>query len=98
MEALAYLEAAISEYQALAQANGFEDITLEAYQINTGDYTGQMMVVIQGPTPQRLGAFLDSRNENWGQSLKSNSKIKISEKRIYHELAKLLREIVIFYI
>tara|TARA_B100000965_G_C19384504_1_gene666142 strand:- start:84 stop:770 length:687 start_codon:yes stop_codon:yes gene_type:complete len=64
----AYLNA-ISEYQALAQANGFEDITLEAYQINTGDYTGQMMVVIQGPTPQRLGAFLDSRNENWGQSL-----------------------------
>ena len=55
--------------EALAQANGFEDITLEAYQINTGDYTGQMMVVIQGPTPQRLGAFLDSRNENWGQSL-----------------------------
>ena len=59
----------ISEYQELAQANGFEDITLEAYQINTGDYTGQLMVVIQGPTSQRLGAFLDSRNESWGQSL-----------------------------
>ena len=64
----AYLSA-IAEYEALAQANGFEDITLEAYQINTGDYTGQMMVAIQGPNSQRLGAFLDSRNESWGQSL-----------------------------
>ncbi len=64
----AYLNA-IAEYEALAQANGFEDITLEAYQINTGDYTGQMMVAIQGPNSQRLGAFLDRRNESWGQSL-----------------------------
>ena len=63
-----YLQA-LAEFQTAAQANGYEDITLEAYQINTGDYTGQIMVVIQAPTPQRLGAFLDSSNESWRQSL-----------------------------
>ena len=63
-----YLQA-LAEFQTAAQANGYEDITLEAYQINTGDYTGQIMVVIQAPTSQRLGAFLDSSNESWRQSL-----------------------------
>ena len=40
----------IAAYQATAQANGFEDVTLGAFLINTGDYTGQIMAVIQAPT------------------------------------------------
>ena len=55
----------IAAYQATAQANGFEDVTLGAFLINTGDYTGQVMAVIQAPTSVRLGEFLDARNEAW---------------------------------
>ena len=35
---------ALKEYEAAAQANGFEDVTLSAFQINTGDYSGQILV------------------------------------------------------
>ena len=63
----AYLEA-LAEYQAAAQANGFEDVTLSAFQVNTGDYTGQIMVVTQAPNSQRLGEFIDARGEDWSTS------------------------------
>ena len=63
----AYMEA-LAEYQAAAQANGFEDVTLSAFQINTGDYTGQTMVVTQAPNSQRLGEFIDARGEDWSTS------------------------------
>ena len=52
-----------------AQANGFEDVTLSAFQINTGDYSGQILVVTQAPNAKRLGQFLDARNEAWSTSL-----------------------------
>ena len=58
----------LSAYQAIAQANGYEDVTLGAFQINTGDYTGQIMVVIQAPTSIRLGEFLDARTEDWNMA------------------------------
>ena len=63
----AYIEA-ITEYEAAAQANGFEDITLSAFQINTGNYTGQIMVATQAPNAQRLGEFIDARGEDWSTS------------------------------
>jgi hypothetical protein len=63
----AYMEA-LAEYQAAAQANGFEDVTLSAFQINTGDYTGQIMVVTQAPNSKRLGEFIDARSEDWSAS------------------------------
>ena len=58
----------LTDYQSIAQANGFEDVTFGAFQINTGDYTGQIMVVIQAPTSVRLGEFLDARNEDWNMA------------------------------
>ena len=64
----AYMEA-LKEYEAAAQANGFEDVTLSAFQINTGDYSGQILVVTQAPNAKRLGQFLDARNEAWSTSL-----------------------------
>ena len=64
----AYLEA-LNEYEAAAQANGFEDVSLSAFQINTGDYSGQILVVTQAPNAKRLGQFMDARNETWSTSL-----------------------------
>lgn len=58
----------LATYQGIAQANGFEDVTLGAFQINTGDYTGQLMVVIQAPTSVRLGEFLDARDQDWNMA------------------------------
>ena len=55
----------LATYQGIAQANGFEDVTLGAFQINTGDYTGQLMVTIQAPSTVRLGEFLDARDQDW---------------------------------
>ena len=40
-----------------------------AFQINTGDYSGQILVVTQAPNAKRLGQFLDARNEAWSTSL-----------------------------
>ena len=58
----------LATYQGIAQANGFEDVTLGAFQINTGDYTGQLMVTIQAPTTVRLGEFLDARDQDWNMA------------------------------
>ncbi len=55
----------LAEYQAAANQNGFEDVTLGAFEINSGDYTGQIMVVIQAPTAVRLGEFFDAGEEAW---------------------------------
>ena len=54
-------------------AGGNLKLTLEAAHsvpriIYTGDYTGQIMVVIQAPTSVRLGEFLDARNEDWNMA------------------------------
>ena len=63
------LHGSSQEYEAAAQANGFEDVTLSAFQINTGDYSGQILVVTQAFNAKRLGQFLDARNEAWSTSL-----------------------------
>ena len=55
----------LTAYQAVVQANGFEDVTFSAFQINTGDDTGKIMVAIQAPSNQRLGEYLDARGESW---------------------------------
>ena len=55
----------LAEYQAAVNENGFEDVTLGAFEINSGDYTGQIMVVIQAPTAVRLGEFFDAGEEAW---------------------------------
>ena len=55
----------LTAYQSVVQANGFEDVTFSAFQINTGDDTGKILVAIQAPSNQRLGEYLDARGESW---------------------------------
>ena len=52
----------LQRMQAAAAANGFGDISFTGYSYQTGPETGNMMVVVQGPSGERVGAFLDLPN------------------------------------
>jgi hypothetical protein len=56
----------LQRMQAAAAANGFGDISFTGYSYQTGPETGNMMVVVQGPSGERVGAFLDQTNSSWG--------------------------------
>ena len=55
----------LQRMQAAAAANGFGDISFTGYSYQTGPETGNMMVVVQGPNGERVGAFLDETNSSW---------------------------------
>jgi hypothetical protein len=44
---------------------GFGDVSLAAYSYLTGEHAGDLLVVVRGPTNQRLGRFLDQLNSDW---------------------------------
>ena len=44
---------------------GFGDVSLAAYSYLTGEHAGDLLVVVRGPTNQRLGQFLDQLNSDW---------------------------------
>lgn len=48
-----------------ASENGFEDVSLTAYSFLTSDQAGNLLVIVQAPTPKRLGAFMDQLNSGW---------------------------------
>ena len=49
---------------AAAAANDLGDISYTGYSCQTGPETGNMMVVVQGPSGERVGAFLDQTNSS----------------------------------
>ena len=62
----AYL-AVLNELEAAYHSNGFEDVHIAAYRVNTGDYSGNIMVSSSAPTPDRVGAIIDALEEPWAQ-------------------------------
>ena len=49
----------------LATEFGFGDISLAAYSYLTGEDAGDLLVMVRGPTDQRLGEFLDQLDSDW---------------------------------
>jgi len=67
----------LNAFKAAAAENGFEDVAMVAYGIDTGEHAGKIMASIQAPTPERLGAFIDARSSKWAQKhLKKFAKIR----------------------
>ena len=56
----------LQRMQAAAAANGIGDISFTGYSYQTGPEAGNMMIVVQGPSGARVGAFLDQTNSSWG--------------------------------
>ena len=54
---------ALKDYEAAAQANGFEDVTLSAFQINTGDLFRSNLLSLKHPMLKDLDNF-------WMQEMK----------------------------
>jgi len=67
----------INAFQQSASKNGFGDIAMVAYGIDTGVHAGKVMASIQAPSADRLGAFMDARGSDWAKKhLKKFSKIR----------------------
>jgi hypothetical protein len=49
----------------VATESGFGDVSLAAYSYLTGEHAGDLLVVVRGPTNQRLGEFLDQLDSDW---------------------------------
>ena len=57
--------AGLQRMQAAAADNGFGDISFTGYAFQTGPEAGNMMIVVQGPSGDRVGAFLDETSSDW---------------------------------
>lgn len=55
----------VAKINAAADENGFEDASLAVYAYLTGEEAGNMLVVVQAPSENRLGAFLDQMDSQW---------------------------------
>lgn len=59
--------AALGQVEGAFQANGFDDIDVAAYLVNTGEFAGRIVASIAADTPERLGAMFDSLSEPWAR-------------------------------
>ena len=57
----------LNALEAAYHTNGFDDIHIAAYRVNTGDYSGNIMVSSSAATPARVGAMMDALEEPWAQ-------------------------------
>ena len=53
---------ALSRIEAALHENGFDDVAVAAYYVNTGEYAGQVVASFYANSTQRLGALLDAMN------------------------------------
>ena len=66
-DSLAEYLAVLDALEAAYHSNGFDDVHIAAYRVNTGDYSGNIMVSSSAPTPERIGAVMDALEEPWAQ-------------------------------
>ena len=66
-DSLAEYLAVLKALEAAYHNNGFDDVHIAAYRVNTGDYSGNIMVSSSAPTPERIGAVMDALEEPWAQ-------------------------------
>ena len=57
----------LDSLEAAYHSNGFDDVHIAAYRVNTGDNSGNIMVSSSAPTPERIGAVMDALEEPWAQ-------------------------------